>query len=291
MKPRIVVMYGGDDVHSATSKSSGQWICQYIPKSEYDVTPVHVTHDGLWSVPLGNLPKVGSVARAMDMLRDAQPAQDPKKALDRLLHKNVDSLITTLRGRGGDDGAMHNLGDMLHINVAGTGAHTSKITHNKHHFTHAISDVAPTPYSEIIKKGTSAYDIGTILRGFSSSSSPFFVKPVRGAGSHGIMHVKSQADLDNAITHINNSHEDMLVQEQRNGDEISITLYKEKNGKVSSLTPSIVTPRNASFFNYDTKQTGHDNLFIIITNNTRLLFLKHRKLLVMCTTPLGATAL
>ncbi|MEO6077253.1 MAG: ATP-grasp domain-containing protein [Candidatus Andersenbacteria bacterium] len=261
MKPRIVVMYGGDDAHSATSKSSGAWISQHIPKSEYDVTPVHITHDGLWSVPLGNLPKVGSVARAMDMLRDATPAQDPKKALDRLLNRNVDSIITTIRGRGGDDGAMHSLAELLHINIAGSNSHVSKIAHNKHHFNHAISDVAPTPYSEIIKKNTSAYDIGTTLRQFSPSSSPFFIKPVHGAGSHGIMHVKSQADLDQAIAYINASGEDMLVQEQKNGDELSITLYKNKNGKVASLPASIVTPRDASFFNYKTKQSGHDNLF------------------------------
>ncbi|HSX25159.1 MAG TPA: ATP-grasp domain-containing protein [Candidatus Andersenbacteria bacterium] len=259
MKPRVVVFYGGDAEHANTSRESGAWVCRYIPKSEYDVTPVAVTHDGLWKVPLGSLPKSGNTKHAMDMLAEAVPAQDPKQALQRLLNRTVDSIITVLRGRGGDDGAMHSFGELMHLPVKGSNASVSKLAHNKHHFTHAISDVAPTPYSQIIKKQTSEEDIRNILQSFFTI--PFFIKPSHGAGSHGVIHVRSQEDLEQSIKNIQNSLDDVLIQEERHGDEIAITVYKEKTGALSSLPASIVTPRNSSFFNYDTKQTGHDNLF------------------------------
>ncbi len=259
MKPRVVVFYGGDAEHANSSRESGAWICRYIPKSEYDVTPVAVTPDGLWKVPLGSLPKIGNSKRAMDMLAEATPAQDPTQAFDRLLNRPIDSIITVLRGRGGDDGSMHSFGELMHLPVTGSNAHASKLAHNKHHFAHAISDIAPTPYSQVIKKQTPKYDIGTTLRSFFTI--PFFIKPVHGAGSHDVMHVRSQQDLEQAIQHIHESLDDSLIQEQRNGDEISITVYRTKNGNITSLPASIVTPRNSSFFNYDTKQTGHDNLF------------------------------
>ena len=258
MKPRVVVFYGGEAHHADTSRQSGSWLCQYIPKSEYDVTPVQVTHDGLWKVPLGHLPKTGNVARAMDMLAEATPAQDPKEAIHKLLHRPIDSIITTLRGRGGDDGAMHSFADILQLPIKGSGARASKLAYNKDHFAHAISNIAPTPYSQIIKKQTDLYEIGEILRTFFSL--PFFIKPVHGAGSHGIMHIKTQQELDSAIQAIHESNDDSLVQEQRHGDELSVTVYKNKQGKLFSLPPSIVTPKN-SFFDYTTKQSGHDNLF------------------------------
>ena len=195
----------------------------------------------------------------MDMLAQATPAQNPKEAVHRLLNHPVDSLITALRGRGGDDGAMHSFGDMLHIPVAGSRARTSKLAHNKHFFAHAISDIAPTPFSQIIKKQTDQYEIGTVLR--SVFTIPFFVKPVHGMGSHSIIHVRSQEDLERAIQAIHDSQDDSLVQEQKHGDEISVTVYRTKNGALSSLPASIVTPKHSPFFDYNTKQSGHDNLF------------------------------
>lgn len=259
MKPRVVVFYGGDAAHAETSRTSGAWMCQYIPKSQYDVTPVHVTADGMWKVPLGSLPKVGSVNRAMDMLAQATTAQDPKQAIHTLLNRPVDSLITLMRGRGGDDGAMHSFAELMNLPIMGSNAQSSKLAHNKHHFAHAISDIAPTPYSHIIKRQTPHEEIQDALQSFFSF--PFFVKPVHGAGSHNIIHVRSQEDLERAIQSIHDAHDDSLVQEQRYGDEVSVTVYKDKKGNVSSLPTSIVTPKNSSFFNYDVKQTGHDNLF------------------------------
>lgn len=259
MKPRVVVFYGGDAAHAETSRTSGTWMCQYIPKSEYDVTPVQVTPDGLWKVPLGSLPKTGNVTRAMNMLADATPAQDPKDAIHRLLNRPVDSLVTLMRGHGGDDGAMHNLADMLHLPIMGSGASTSRLAHNKHHFAHAISDIAPTPYSHILKKQTPQEEIGDALR--SLFIIPFFIKPVHGDGSHSIIHVRSKEDLERAIQTIHNADDDSLVQEQRYGDEVSVTVYKDKKGKIASLPASIVTPKNSSFFDYGIKQSGHDNLF------------------------------
>lgn len=259
MRPRIVVLYGGDEVHAATSQESAAWLCQHIPKSEFDVTPVYVTADGLWKAPLGTLPKSGNAGRVMDMLQQAHSPISPLHALDRLLQRPIDSIITTMRGRGGDDGSIHSMGEVLHIPVAGSNAKTSSITHNKDHALHAISHIAPTPYSQIIRKKSSLDDIADIVR--RQFELPFFVKPLHGAGSHGVTHVRTQEDIPDAIMAIHASLDDILVQEGRLGNELSVTVYKKPNGTIASLTPSVVVPKGASFFHYNIKQNGNHTSF------------------------------
>ena len=90
MRPRIVVFTGGQEEHAKLSRESGTWMCQYIPRSQYDVVPVEVTEDGMWKGPVGSLPKGGDIARTIEMLFKATAPQEPAKALEKLLSKPVD---------------------------------------------------------------------------------------------------------------------------------------------------------------------------------------------------------
>lgn len=252
MRPRIVVFTGGQAEHAASSHESGTWLCQYIPRSQYDVVPVEVTQDGRWKVPLGSLPKGGDIARTIHMLFQATAPQDPKKALERLLSKPVDSIITLLRGKGGDDGAMHSLGDMLGITVAGSPQRTSNQTFNKHHFAHAIRHIAPTPHAKLLRHNEHAEDIARTI--WSEFIAPFFVKPVYGSGSHGISRIENFEDLHTALIEAKEQQKDVLVQEYMPGLELSVTIYSGKNGAPISLPPTIITPKAAPFYNYHEKQ-------------------------------------
>lgn len=252
MRPRIAVFTGGQEEHAALSREGGAWVCQYIPRSAYDVTPIEVTNDGQWKVPIGTLPKGGDIARTMEMLFKATAPQDPKKALERLLAKNVDSIITLLRGKGGDDGAMHATGDMLKIPVAGSGQYTSQHAFNKHRFAHAISHIAPTPYSYLLRHNEHTEDTArTIWRDFIA---PFFIKPVHGSGSHGVVRVQQFEEAQKIITEAKQEQKDILIQEYRPGLELTVTVYPDAKNIPRSLPPTIITPKAATFYNYYEKQ-------------------------------------
>ncbi|MDA1169376.1 MAG: ATP-grasp domain-containing protein [bacterium] len=252
MRPKIVVFTGGQEEHAALSRESGTWMCQNIPRSAYDVTPVEVTSDGQWKVPVGTLPRGGDVARTMEMLFKATAPQEPKKGLERLLAKNVDSIITLLRGKGGDDGAMHATGDMLGIPVAGSGQHTSQHAFSKHHFAHAISHIAPTPYTQLLPHNEHTEDSArTIWQDFLA---PFFIKPVNGSGSHGVVRVQQFEQLQQSIAEAKNSKKDILIQEYRPGLELSVTVYSGTDTVPHSLPPTIITPKAALFYTYYEKQ-------------------------------------
>jgi D-alanine-D-alanine ligase len=252
MRPRIVVFTGGQEEHASVSRESGTWACQYIPRSQYDVTPVEVTHTGEWKVPMGTLPKGGDITRTMEMLFKATTPQEPKKALERLLNKPVDSIITLMRGKGGDDGAMHSMGNLLGIHVAGSGHHTNHTTFNKHRFAHAVSGIAPTPHSYLVRHKETMED--TARRIWSEFITPFFVKPLHGAGSYGIVRVDKFSDLEHAITEAKQAKKDVLIQEYRPGLELSVTVYSDTKDAIHTLPPTIITPKTASFYDYHGKQ-------------------------------------
>lgn len=252
MRLRIVVFMGGQQEHALASSQSGTWACQYIPRSQYDVTPVHITHDGKWKVPLGSLPKTGNIERTIDMLASVTEPQEPSKALERLLTRPVDSVITLLRGKGGDDGTMHAMGDMMDIRVAGSGNQTSTIASHKHRFAHAIRDIASTPYSRFIPRSINPEDLGHELHG--EFVPPFFIKPVMGAGSHGITHIQHESDIARAIRELQKNPRDSIVQEQLPGIELTVTVFSDAKHVLHTLPPTVITPKGTSFYDYHSKQ-------------------------------------
>ena len=252
MRPRIVVFSGGQEEHAGISSQSGKWLCQYIPRSQYDVVPVEVTHEGKWKVPLGSLPKTGPVGRTMDMLSSVTQPLAPSDALDRLFSKPVDSIITVLRGKGGDDGALHSMGALLGIRVAGSNHHTARSSSHKHQFAHSISDIAATPYSHLVRHTMSAEEIESELRG--EFMPPFFIKPVHSENSHGIVRVDSLSHLRRAIESAKQHSQDFIVQEHAPGLELTVTVYMDQKGAIHALPPTIVTPKGSAFYDYHTKQ-------------------------------------
>ncbi len=252
MRPRIVVFMGGQKEHAFASSQSGTWACQYIPRSQYDVTPVHITPDGQWKVPLGTLPKTGDVTRTIDMLASITYPQEPTQAMERLFARPVDSIITLLRDKGGDDGAMHSMGDLLNIRVAGSGHHTSHIASDKHRFSHAIRDIASTPYARFIPRTMSAEILEDELRG--EFVPPFFIKPAIGAGSHGMIHVQSEKDIARTIRELQKSPCDIVVQETVPGMELTVTVFSDAKHVLHTLPPTVITPKGSSFYDYHSKQ-------------------------------------
>ena len=82
------------------SEETGLWLCYFLPRSRYQVTPVRVTPEGRWQVPLGNLPERGPIKKMLSNLFQVVPSVLPSRGVERLLRRPVDALATVLRGRG-----------------------------------------------------------------------------------------------------------------------------------------------------------------------------------------------
>ncbi len=250
-RPHIAVFFGGASASHDLSRETGRWVCQYIPRSQYQVTPVKVTTQGLWQVPLGNLPESGNIDLALDRLFAAIPALHPTKALERLVSRPLGALMTVLRGAGGDDGVLHSFGQALNIPVVGSPLSTCQQTSHKYLTAQAIEDVATAPHARLFRATVPLADIAADVE--AEFIPPLFIKPVTQEGSLGIEEVQDVADLESAIVRAL-QYGDIIVQEKAEGTELSLTFMQDEQEHIHALPPTVVIPHKASYYDHLAKR-------------------------------------
>ncbi len=215
------------------------------PRSKYQVTPVEVTPEGLWKVPLGSLPATGPIGTMWQRLSQAMRALPPAKALERLLSRPVDMMLTFVRGKGGDDGSLHSLGNALAIPVMGSPLSASQQMSNKYLSNTVLGAITSVPYTRYFRGNLPADEVvRDIEKQFPTA---FFIKPAHQEGSIGIEHVTSPAHVGDAVARAR-AHGDIVVQEREGGQEFSLTLFEDERGNVQVLPPTIIVPKTAGFY-------------------------------------------
>jgi D-alanine--D-alanine ligase len=250
-RPHIVVFFGGDAAGRDLSSETGFWVCQFIPRDQYDVTPVHVQADGKWQVPLGSLPRHGGVEKMMEYLYRGITALAPTAALERLITRPVSAFFSVMRGRGGDDGSLHSVGQLLDIKVIGSPALACQQTHNKRLSHTIMRDVASVPFASFYGPATPAAEVAADVQ--HSFEFPLFIKPVSQEGSAGAEHVQTLAELPAAVARAQQFGE-IMVQERARGTELSVSLIDGGHSQPLVLPPTIVIPRHATYYDYLAKR-------------------------------------
>lgn len=246
-KPHVAIFLGGEVGSHDLSLETGQWLCYFLPRSKYRVTPVRVTPQGKWQVPLGSLPEVGPVKKIMDNLFKAVRAVAPVKGLERLLRTPVDALMTVIRGRGGDDGALQGLGASLGISVVGSPQYACQQTSDKYICGQRLDDIVSAPVARRYRRTETFDDVVSEAR--EVFMPPLFVKPVQQEGGWGVIEVLSHDELAPAVR-ATREYGDILIQQRAPGTELTLTLFDDARGVIHQLPPTIVVPQRAATF-YD----------------------------------------
>ncbi len=268
-KPHIVVFFGGEAESRDLSAETGYWVCQYMPREAYDITPVHVGADGRWQVPLGSLPRSGSITTMMDYLYRGLEALSPMKALERLSQRPVSAFFSVLRGKGGDDGGLHSMGHLLDVRVVGSPALACQQTHNKRLSHTLLRDMASVPSANFYGSAAPVEDIVADVT--NSLSFPLFIKPVIQEGSAGCEYVATPEELPAAIARAQQFGE-IMVQERARGAELSLSLIDTGRNHPLALPPTVIVPRHATYYDYAAKRRpGRVNLHTADTENNSLL--------------------
>lgn len=244
-KPRVAVFYGGGQDNRDLSCATGQWVCDHLPRSRYEVIPVHVTADERWQVPFGSLPSSGSVSRVMEMLTGAVPMLPRARALPRLLDRQPDVLMTLVRGAGGDDGSIQSLANTVGVAAVGPTPAVCITTADKQACARAIETIALSPFAIPVPQTEVAAEAAEAV--LEQLPPPFFVKPRAMEGSVGVSRVENAHELSSALAAAR-TRGDVLVQEAPAGVELSVTVYDDEHGRLHVLPPTMVQPLRAKFF-------------------------------------------
>lgn len=250
-KPHIVVFFGGEAASRDLSCETGYWVCQYMPREAYDVTPVHVQADGLWQVPLGSLPRGGSVSGMMNYLYRGLKALSPLKALERLAARPITAFFSVLRGRGGDDGGLHSMAYLLKVGVVGSSAAASAQTHNKRMSQALLRDLASVPEASFYAASASGEAVVNDVQG--AFEMPVFIKPTTQEASIGTEYVERAEDLGGALERARQFGE-IMVQERARGTELTLSFISTGQAKPTVLPPTVVVPRPGGYYDYLAKR-------------------------------------
>ena len=245
-KPHLAVFFGGTDANHDLSTQTGHWFCQHVPRSSYDITPVHIQPDGSWKVPQGPLPQRGDVGGFFRSFLDGLQKLSPTEGMGRLVTKPLAGLVNLIRGKGGDDGALHGLAEALNLPIAGSPLSACQVCSHKHLCYQTIDDIATTPFT--LTFGPTEDPAAIVEEVRDVLTPPLYVKAATGEGGSGVERVTSLDELAAAVKRLQQAGHSLLVQEAVAGKELNLTIIGDPAGRLAALPATFITPRASAFY-------------------------------------------
>jgi D-alanine-D-alanine ligase len=192
-----------------------------------------------------------AVLDALDRNRYKVIAIDPRDDLARLIELApvLDAALIMLHGRGGEDGSIQGLLDLLKIPYQCSGVLGCAIAMNK-----ALSkDIykqnnIPTAAGFVLSRQQRNNDLRPLL---AACNWPLVVKPAHEGSSFGVSIVKSAEDLSPALQWAFTMDEIVLVEEFIHGLELTVAVIG--NRRLEALPVIEIIPSQGEFFDFNAK--------------------------------------
>ena len=261
-KIRLVVLFGGRSGEHDVSCSSAASIFTHINRDRYDILPVRISRNGVWSVA-SELPELPTVEVAKEWTRngfpapaDVTPAASILTAITEMMRYDV--VLPAMHGSFGEDGSLQALLDGFEIPYVGSGVAASALGMDKEH-TKKIAASIGLPVADGVVLRDGQYEVTVADR--ERLGLPVFVKPAREGSSIGVSRVSSWDDLPNAIDQACKSDDKVLVEQAIIGREIDISVLERPGGALEVSPPIELVPSNKHlFFDYDAKYDDEDTI-------------------------------
>lgn len=262
-KIRLVVLYGGRSGEHDVSCNSAASILTHLDKDRYDILPVRIGRDGVWTFAPG-LPELPTVEAAKEWVRNGFPAAPEVTAaasmlaaIGELIHYDV--VLPALHGQFGEDGSLQALLDGFEVPYVGSGVAASALAMDKEH-TKKIAAGVGVPVADGVVLRDGQYEVSDADR--ERLGLPVFVKPAREGSSIGVSRVDSWDELATAIDQARKSDDKVLVEEAVLGQEVDISVLERPGGELAVSPPMELLPSaRHQFFDYEAKYEDAETVF------------------------------
>ncbi|MEU4674266.1 D-alanine--D-alanine ligase family protein [Amycolatopsis sp. NPDC023774] len=253
-KIRVAVLFGGQSGEHDVSVRSAAGILTSLDRSRYDIMPVRINHDGVWTT--APLPELGTIDAVLDWQHnhfldagDTTPAASILATLHEL--SRCDVVFPVLHGPFGEDGKLQALLDALGIPFVGNGVAASALSMDKE-YTKKIAAGIGLEVSDSVVLRRGEVDVAPVDR--ERLGLPVFVKPARDGSSIGVSRVDDWAELPAAVETARKSDEKVLVEAAVAGREIDLGVLEHPDGELEVSPPlEIRLADSRSFFDYTAK--------------------------------------
>ena len=215
-KLRLALIAGGNSAEREVSLNSGEQVYQALDKSKYDIS-----------------------------------RYDPKDDLERLARDaaNLDVALVIMHGRGGEDGALQGMLDLLGLPYQGSGVLGSALAMNKELSKMLYQQAGLKVSRALFLNRGEALD----LRGIEAQLGlPVVIKPVNEGSSIGITKAGTLEELERGLAAAFGHDRRVLVEEFLDGVEVTGGVLG--NAELTALPlVEIVPSEQYDFFDYEAK--------------------------------------
>lgn len=245
----IAVLMGGWSNERSVSLASGRMSSKALREKGYNVVDIDVTDD---------------LVRLVTDLKDAAP----------------DVVFNALHGKGGEDGVVQGILDVMNIPYTHSGRLASAIAMDKNATKNMVQ-----PKGVRCAKGK-IVQISDFARGIEPMERPYVVKPNQEGSSVGVFIVKAGDNRDIAKEWQYGA--EALVEQYIPGRELSVAVMQPVNENAHALTVTEIVA-NEEFYNFEAKYADGGSSHIVPAPIPADVFEEAKRMAVLAHEVLGCT--
>lgn len=230
-RKQVLMLFGGESSEHDVSISSARNVYAAIDDDTYDVHLCYIDRNGKWWL--------------LDMFDMQIDTDDAPQLLPVLGGRGFvtmpegrtikpDVILPILHGRGGEDGSVQGVAQLLHIPIVGCDVTASGIAMNKVALKQILqaNDIPVIPY-EVHRAYNDMPDFGKLTMRLGN---PLFVKPARAGSSVGVSKVHNATEFKEALEEAHRHDSIVLIEKAIAGQELEVAvLGTPPNHQVSGV--------------------------------------------------------
>lgn len=261
---RVAVVYGGRSSEHSVSCVTGGAIMSHLDPERYEIVPVGITREGVWTVGEPDPRALTISGRTLPEVRLRERLQlslDPDSR-GRLIvldgdragqvHAEVDVIFPALHGRFGEDGTVQGMFELSGVPYVGCGVLASACCMDKEYTKKLLAAAGLAVAPEIILRERRDLDSAERER----LGLPVFVKPAQGGSSIGVSRVADWSDFPAALDTAFSEDDKVIVESQITGPEVEVGVLQYPDGRLFASVPAQLQGTDSGdegFYGFDTK--------------------------------------
>ena len=222
---KLGIIYGGISTEHDVSIMSAKSVIENLDKQKYEIHELYINKYGKWfEIKNGEKEEVYNLLWTL---------------------KELDIVFPVLHGRGGEDGTIQGMLEMLQIPYVGCGVLASAVGMDKA-YTKILFEKAKIPQAKYVyvrKRGDKYYIINEkfeeeefkIEKIKEKLKFPMFVKPSNSGSSVGVKKAQNNEELKMAIEYAGQFDDKILIEQGIDGKEVECAVLEDGEIKASTV--------------------------------------------------------
>ena len=288
---RVAVLMGGTSSERPVSLSTGRMIVQSLDPTRYEVVAID-TQDVLHlrSAAPARISESADLpgATESDPTPTASgPARAEGIAVGPSSHAPPDVVFIALHGKGGEDGTVQGMLELMGLPYTGSGVLASALAMDKAMAKRLFRSAGIPVIEDVqVRRGEAADGAALLAKVQERLGFPVFVKPNAEGSTFGCAKVETAGELAPAVANALTYDPKALIERYVRGTEITIGVLGNAYGDLLALPIIEIVPKSA-FYDYESKYSDGGSEHIIPARLPESVTRQARELAVQCHNLLG----